>query len=147
MSDHLLTKFLHLSQEITHAERLLAVDADMKVVDRIDLSDEELDSPEFTKIAEPNLKQAFAKGEVIVTNNLIADEVQAPNTNTNFSELRIVVLFPVANVGAIYMDKRIRSGMIARESVDKLAALATRIVDGGQEDSSEEQMLGWFRNL
>jgi hypothetical protein len=147
MTEEFLVRFMHAAQEVTKAERLLAVDANMMPVDSIDLEQDEIDSDEFKAILEPNLKQAIERGEVIITNNLITGDVKAPTTNTNFSELRFVILIPIGNVGAIYLDKRVRMGMIAREAVDKLRLLALRIIDSGYENNTAEQIVTWYRQM
>lgn len=134
MSAEFLSNFLLLAQSVTEAERGLAVDADLNMQDAVNIDEAELKSRGFRELADETMRQAMTDSDAIITNNIITDPEDAPKTNTSFAHLRVVVAFPVANIGAIYLDQHIRQGVIEKDVLDRLAALAQQVVRDNQTD-------------
>ncbi len=124
MSSTILEPFLYAARSITGAERGLVVDTNMHILQTVNLDPAIAAAADFIESATQILRDAIAQGEPIVTNNVITDPAQAPTTNTNFSDLRVVVAIPVKHEGAVYLEKHIKNGVIDRDTVDKLMRLA-----------------------
>ena len=147
MSTTFLETFLHVAMKITHADRGMSVDGDMQIINSVKVTQEDLESELFIKCAMNSLQDAMDSGEAIITNNVIADISDAPTTNTNFSDLRIVVTIPVEGIGAIYFDKAIRVGIITKQAIEKLSRLVAHIQDNQLEDSSEEELRSLYTQI
>ncbi len=147
MSESFLAKFMQTVKGITGAKRLMAVDNNMNLVETINLEPEVLESAQFSELAYDCLNRAIEQGEPIITNNIITDPTQAPVTNTNFSDLRVIVAFPVSGHGAIYLDQHIRYGIISRETTDKLMHLVNHIIKNNLTDSKEADFLELYQEL
>lgn len=145
MSNEFLAAFMRAAREITSAERGLAVDHDFTVQDRLNLTDDVLQTPRFANLANLTLRQAMEENAPIVTNNIITNASDAPVTNTNFSDLRVVVVIPVSDMGAVYLDQHIRQGVIPRDIVDALYALAQAAVVGGYTHLSADELVQMYR--
>ncbi|GAB1420087.1 hypothetical protein MASR2M15_01650 [Anaerolineales bacterium] len=124
MNYDFLSAFLQLAQQVTQAERGFVVDSQLVVVDRIAFELEDLKDDIFLQFALTPLRQALDLAKPIVTNNIITDPSKAPQTNTNFSELRIIVGIPLKQIGAVYLEKHIRHGIIPRPTLESIIHLA-----------------------
>ena len=147
MSTIFLDNFMRVAIQITHADRGMSVDGDLQIVSSVNVTQEDLESDLFTDCAMNSLQEAMSKGEAIITNNVIADISDAPVTNTNFSDLRIVVTIPVPGYGAIYFDKPIRVGVISKNAVEKLSNLVAHIQDNQLEDSSTDDIRSLYKEI
>lgn len=132
MSARFLGEFMQFALSKTQAERALAYDRDLNIVGNVRFSsaevlDQNFKGPEYAQ-------KAIQKGEIVITNNAIINPEQAPSTNTNFSNLRIIVVIPAANLGAIYLDRPIRRGVIPRDVVAKLEKTASACAASGTLD-------------
>lgn len=147
MSESFLATFMKAAQEITRAERSLAVDSNFAVVaaDRLNMAT--IESEAFRKVAMPCLERAVNKGEHTITNNVITDPSQAPKTNTNFADLRIVVAFPVADYGALYLDQHIRYGVIGKDVVDRLLAFIDYLIANDLTHLEVKEMVDLYHEL
>jgi hypothetical protein len=146
MSAEFLGKFLRISKDIVRADRGMAVDHDLNVVTTFNLSQDVMNSPRFQESAEKALHKAFEDEQVTLTNNIISDPSQAPTTNTNFADLRAVVVIPLGNHGAVYLDQPIR-GMVSRETIERLRRFTQHILEEGLEDASETQLAEWYEQM
>jgi hypothetical protein len=108
------------------------------VIDSVRVQASELSIGDFDGFAA--VREALATGEPLITNNLIRDPAQAPITNTSFGNLRIVVIIPVPNVGAIYLDQPVRNGVIAQKTVERLMLLAEKTARKEDWDVSESAL-------
>lgn len=135
-----LTTFMEFARDITGAERSLAMDADLNIVGRIDISPELLKQQSFIMMARQIIKQSLRLKSGVLTNNLFQDPSDAPTTNTNFSNLRVVVAIPIIDHGGIYLDQHIRQGVIAREDIDRLTAFAGYLVESNRTDITAEEL-------
>lgn len=138
MAGSLLERFLYAAKDITGAERGLVVDLDMHIVQTANLDPALVASPEFIAFATRTLQDALAQGDPVVTNNVITDPAQAPTTNTNFADLRVIVAIPVRKHGAVYLEKHIREGVIDRETVVRLMRLAEQAMDNGESGDDDD---------
>lgn len=137
MSNPILEHFLLAARNITGAERGLVVDTGLHILQTVNLEPAVVASTEFIESATRVLQDAMAQGEPIVTNNVITDPAQAPTTNTNFANLRVIVAIPVEGLGAIYLEKHINKGVIDRETVQKLMRLADEARQDNQTHSED----------
>ena len=145
MSATFLTNFLRLALNITGAERGMAADDGLAIVATANLEQADVLSPQFTGIEV--IRQALDSGEPIITNNAVSDARRAPVTNTNFSNLRVVVVIPVEDRGAIYLDQHIRKGVFRKEIVDRLWLLGGRVLDSGNTNYSEVELQALYEQM
>lgn len=147
MSDEFMVKFLRVAKAITAMERGMVVNDDLDLVDALDLPQAILDSPSFSRLATAQIQRALESGIPVITNNIITDPSQAPVTNTGFSDLRVVVIFPLKGHGALYLDQHIRHGIIQRDIIDKVMSLGAYLLDNGLEDSTEREMIDLYQQI
>jgi hypothetical protein len=145
--ERFLEIFLRTAKRITKAERGFAVDRDLNALWYANIDAETVDDPAFSGLAFQTLQQALETGDAIVTNNMVADPAQAPQTNTNFANLMVVVALPVGKYGAVYLDQHIRNGIIAKHTTDRLVRLANQALDKGQVDISEDELVALFEHI
>ena len=138
MSETFLSNFMYITLQITGAERALAVDSDLKIIDMLNLEQSDVLAENFIGI--DVIQRALNTGESIVTNNAVSDISNAPNTNTNFSNLRLIVVIPAAGYGAVYLDQLMRKGVIPKDTVNRLMALGEHIAQSGQLEISADEM-------
>lgn len=109
--------------EKTGAQRGLAVDSDLTVLDAVNVTEADYDAEDFTAFA--CIREAYrASKRPLVTNNAFLDDESAPNTNQTMTDLRVVVVFPLKTHGAVYIDRLVNAGMIPREEVFHLMRVA-----------------------
>lgn len=147
MSDIFLTRFLNVALEVTQADRGTAVDRNMEVLAAVNILDHDPDEPNFGDFARSQLGRAIEDGQTIITNNIITDPRLAPKTNTALANLRFVVVIPVKDFGAVYLDRLIRHGIIPRDIIDKLNQVVRGVPAGKVNDVSEDDMLDMFYRL
>jgi hypothetical protein len=146
MDKRFLSRYLQIALQVTEAERGLAVDRQLQVIDHVNLDDRTMQNPEFMTFAITWLTRALEDQSTVITNNIITDPAKAPHTNTNFSDLRSVVCMPINKHGAIYLDRHIRSGLIAREVIDRLTEMSSQLTPEEMENESAEALLERFYN-
>lgn len=147
MSDEFLVKFLRVAKAITAMERGMVVNDSLELVDALDLPQAVIDAPTFWELALVQIQRALDQGEAVITNNMITDPSQAPVTNTNFADLRVVAIFPLKGHGALYLDQHIRNGIIPRDIINKVMTLALYLLENGLEDSTERDMIDWYKQI
>ena len=147
MDKNFLENLLVAVVQITDAERGLAVSEDLTVQRVTNVDDAMLDSAEFMNFANACMQQALDTQDAVVTNNIITDISDAPTTNTNFSNLRVIVALPIKDHGAIYVDQHIRNGVISKEVTDKVMRLVNRLLDDQQLHFTAEQIITLYRKL
>jgi hypothetical protein len=138
MSETFLSNFMHVALDITGAERALVVDPDLTIVDMANLDQSDVLSDNFIGI--DVIRRALQSGESIVTNNAVPDVSHAPNTNTNFSNLRLIVVIPAGGYGAVYLDQLMRRGVIPKDRVNRLMVLGEQIAESGELEISADEM-------
>jgi hypothetical protein len=145
MSTTFLSNFMRLARDITGAERAMATDGDLSILATVNLEQADVMSPQFNGIE--IIRQALDDGEPIITNNAVIDPRRAPVTNTNFSNLRVVVVIPVEEYGAVYLDQHIRRGVIPKDVVDRLWLLAERVADSGKMERTEDELHTLYQQM
>lgn len=143
MSVAFLTNFMRFVQEKTNAERLMVLDLDRKIQDRINVDDTLLHKEDFADLLHNSVDEAINTDDIVITNNLITDPEDAPKTNLHLHDLRMVVAIPIRGHGAIYLDKRIRQGIFPRELVENLNDFGRYLVENDQINLSPAE----FGNL
>ncbi|MCB9449956.1 MAG: hypothetical protein H6672_00865 [Anaerolineaceae bacterium] len=129
MSENFLTTFMIFALQQTGAERALVVDHDIRILETVNLDDESMGATDFN--AMDCVIRALDSGNPLITNNAVLDPDHAPVTNTQFRNLRLVVVIPVIGLGALYLDQPISKGVIAKEVVNRLMTLASDAVEEG----------------
>lgn len=147
MSQTFLSKLMRVAKQITRAERAMAVDTNLEVLETLNLDASVIGTPNFQEVATQTLRRAMERGEPIITNNIITDPSQAPVTNTNFTDLRVVVVIPVDKYGAIYLDQHIRYGIIPRQTIEKLMRLVVRVLEQREENSDEAALTEIYQQM
>lgn len=147
MNESFLARLLRVAQKVTQAERGFAVNTTLDVLERFNVDETTLEDKVFRDFAHTWLERAVNDGKTIITNNIITDPTQAPNTNTNFANLRVVVCIPVRTHGALYLDQHIRNGIIPRDVIERFSDMVYNIQKNRQEDLSEEHMLAVFEKM
>lgn len=141
MSADFLSNFMRVALEITGAERAVACDAESAIINFHNIEQTDLLSEKFSGME--IVRQSLESGLPIITNNAVSSITDAPVTNTNYSNLRVIVVIPIAGVGAIYLDQPIRKGIIPKDKVDRLAALAQRAAT----DSSAAELKSLYQEI
>jgi len=147
MNETFLENLMHAAKKITHAERCMVVDDDLQVISMVNLDQETIESDKFNDFASATLREAMDKNEAIITNNVITDVSEAPTTNTNFTNLRVVVAVPVERQGAIYLDQHIRNGVIPKPMIDRFMGLVNHLLTNGMETLSSTEMVKMFQKI
>jgi hypothetical protein len=145
MSETFLSNFMHVALRITGAERALVVDDDLTIIDMVNLDQSDVLADNF--IGVDVVRKALESGEPIVTNNAVSDISNAPNTNTNFSNLRLIVVIPVAGYGAVYLDQLMRLGVIPKDTINRLMELGEQIAQSQQLEISADEMDERYQQL
>jgi hypothetical protein len=128
MRKDLVVAFLNAAMEIGACDRGMAVDDEMNILDSINLNDETRQSPRFNLLMSVAVRRSLDTNEAIITNNVVTSAAEAPLTNTSFSDLRMVVAIPLEGLGAIYMDKPVKQGIIPRQMVDTLYEVGQDVI-------------------
>lgn len=140
MSEHFLENFMRASVRITEADRGIAVDNDMRII-AASTNEDTIEVRELEEFIQTNLQAAIKTGETIISNNVITDPQQAPTTNINFTDLRVVIAMPISDYGAIHLERKIRSGIITQTAVSNLSQLSALLISAGKTDISVEEMV------
>lgn len=147
MSDSILSVVMRVAKQITNAERGMSVTSDLTVIDIEDMPIEIMEDEAFQEVALKALSQAIDSKQSVLTNNIITDPAQAPVTNTNFTDLRVIVAIPVDGEGAVYLDQHIRNGMFQRDTIEKLNRMVATAVDDGDLTVNDDQLRQIYDNL
>lgn len=145
MSASFLSNFMRFSLQTTGAERGLACELDLSIVDQMNIEQVDILSESFTGFE--SMRRALQNGVPIITNNAVMDPALAPVTNTNFSNLRVVVVIPIVNCGAVYLDQSIRRGIIAKDVVEKLAVLGNQALENGYLEITEGELGEMYQQM
>ncbi|MBC8097932.1 MAG: hypothetical protein H7Y11_00690 [Armatimonadetes bacterium] len=147
MTDNFLTRFFQVAQQVTRAERGFALDTGFEVVATYNLDDSTLTERVFNDFAYTWLRRAMEDNKPIITNNIITDSRKAPDTNTGFSNLRVVVCIPLYGHGGFYLDQHIRNGIIPRNIIDRLGDAFYTLQKNQQADATVEDILAVFNRM
>jgi hypothetical protein len=143
MSDFLVN-FLQFALTTTSAERGLVVDIQHAILHTIALDTKALSSKIFDDLMKQVVEESMTTQTAVLTNNAISDPLDAPKTNTSFSDLRVIVAIPIEGHGAVYLDRPIKFGVIGRDILDKLTKYAKQLVEQNHLTLTSEEMLAQF---
>jgi hypothetical protein len=141
MTTNFLSSFMRVAVQTTGADRAMACDTHLAVIDSLNLDQMDVLSQEITEVVERALKS----GQIVVSNNVVKDSDTAPVTNISFDSLRGIVVLPIPGHGAIYLDRPVKQGIIERGKVEKLAKLAEQAGANGQ--ITEQKLREMLRQL
>jgi hypothetical protein len=130
---------------VTGMERALAVNMEAEIIDSVNLQQADIESERFTGVEA--IQKAFENGQYVITNNLRIDPATAPTTNTNFADLRVVVALPLAGYGAVYLDQPLRNGMVPRDIVEKLMALAEHVIQQSSTNLNASDLVAMYEEM
>lgn len=145
MTEPFAATFLHLALAVTQAERGMAVTPDRQIVTLINLTDETVNADDFTGFDNIARAQELAESPHL-TNNLILDPEAAPNTNTNFANLRIVAILLLGDAGAVYLDQPVRQGVFPQAVLQRLADVSSHVLQSGNLAITADQLKALFEN-
>jgi hypothetical protein len=144
MSDVFLEHLMRFVLDATQAERGMAVNPQSEVVSLVNINEEETRASDFTGFR--NIEQAFEANEKpYITNNLIVEPNMAPTTNTNFANLRLVLVFAFEGIGAVYIDQHIRQGVIKQDVAEQVQQLMDTWVQHAETGLTYEEMIARYR--
>ncbi|MGJ3239508.1 MAG: hypothetical protein ACFE0Q_12430 [Anaerolineae bacterium] len=144
MSVAFLANFMHFAQQITRAERSLALDLERNIQAQHNVDQALLSKSSFASLLNNAFDEAISDCDVVITNNLITDPDDAPKTNVHLHELRMVVVIPLPDYGAIYLDQRIRRGVFTRDLVERIAQFGRALITDDQLTLTTAEMLARF---
>ncbi len=141
MLEHLLNAIVR----ITAAERGLAVNMAFEVQHEVNFTEDVKADTTFWHFAQQTFRKAAETRQPVLTNNIITDPSQAPTTNTNFANLRVVVVFPIKQEGYVYIDQPVKRGAFTRQQVDRLRQMIERL-DPTDSALTEETIYSLYEN-
>lgn len=144
MNEAFLNHFLDAVLQITKVERGLIVDLDLDIVASANIDQQLLESPHFKSFVNNCVREAVEKQDLFITNNVITDPAEAPTTNTNFADLRVVVAIPLKDYGGLYFDQHIRHGVIPRSVIDGVLCLAKQVFPNGDWSLDQNALLALY---
>jgi len=145
MTRAFLINFMQAAKSVSSAERCLVVDRELEVIDYDNIDEDTLYSKDFQNVVVASIQEALKNDDVVLTNNRITDPAQAPTTNTNYTDLRVVVALPIGKIGALYMDQHIRVGIMPKPMIDRLANLANHLIDNNLLDASVDEIKSLYK--
>jgi hypothetical protein len=145
MSKELIVAFLEAAIDVCGCQRGLAVDDQMNILTTINLSEEVRQTARFNILMSVAVRKSIDSNEAVITNNVVTSVDQAPLTNTSFSDLRMVVAIPLEGMGAIYMDKSVKQGVIPRPMVDTLYDIAQDLVKVPPLEANKEAIIAQYK--
>ncbi|MDQ7035883.1 MAG: hypothetical protein Q9P01_13935 [Anaerolineae bacterium] len=125
----------------------MAFDTDLKMLDSLNITDEDMEKQRFADLVSLWVEQAIEDSKAVIANNLITDSSKAPKTNIHLKDLRMVVAIPIEGYGAIYLDQAIRKGVFERVVVDKITQLANHLAQSGETGLSEDDMIEMYNEM
>ncbi|MEO1442288.1 MAG: hypothetical protein AAFV33_17950 [Chloroflexota bacterium] len=146
MSNAFAVTFLRMAMDVTGAECGMALDSEKSVLALANLTNDDIEADGFAGFA--NVAQAYEFNErPHITNNMILDPEAAPDTNTNFAALRVVIVFPLDEHGAVYIDQHISRGVIAKTDAEKLMQVADRAIASDMLGADEATLRDLYDSL
>lgn len=144
MSEVFLSTFMNFAQEATDAERGLALDLDLNILDRSQVEETLLNKDSFVDLIKTTAQKAIDSDDIIITNNMITDPSKAPTTNVHLHTLRMVVAIPLRGYGVIYLDQRLRQGVFERATIERLLEFGRYLIESDKTDISVNEYEGLF---
>jgi len=132
----LLASLMQIAIQQTGADRAMVCDTHLAVVGSVNLEQSEILSERLTDV----VQRAITSGQPVITNNAIKDAADAPHTKTNFENLRGVVVIPVVGVGALYLDRPLKQGIIAKNTVNRLMKVAEQAAKDDPTETTADKL-------
>ena len=132
----LLANFMQFAIKQTGADRAMVCDTQLAVVGSVNLEQNDILSERLTEV----VQKALASGQPVITNNAVRDAANAPHTKTNFDNLRGVVVIPIVGVGALYLDRPLKQGIIAKNTVSRLMKVAEEAAKADAPETTAEKL-------
>ena len=132
----LLASLMQIAIQQTGADRAMVCDTHLAVVGSVNLEQAEILSERLTDV----VQKAITTGQPVITNNAVRDAANAPLTKTNFDNLRGVVVIPVVGVGALYLDRPLKQGIIAKNTVLRLMKVAEQAAKGDHTETTADKL-------
>lgn len=142
----LLEHLLKVTIRITGAERGLAVNPLFEVQHTVNFDGDVKADADFWGFALQTFGKASETRQPVLTNNVITDPLQAPTTNTNFANLRLVVVFPIKQLGYVYIDQPVKRGAFTREQVNRLRQVIEQIDTADEASLTEDAIQSLYEN-
>lgn len=132
----LLANFMQVAIQQTGADRAMVCDTHLAIIGSVNLEQTDILSERLTEV----VQKAITSGQPVITNNAIRDAANAPHTKTNFDNLRGVVVIPIAGVGALYLDRPLKQGIIAKTTVNRLMKVGEQAAKADQNDTTADRL-------
>ena len=132
----LLASLMQIAIQQTGADRAMVCDTHLAVVGSLNLEQADILSERLTDV----VQKAITTGQPVITNNAVKDAANAPLTKTNFDNLRGVVVIPVVGVGALYLDRPLKQGIIAKNTVLRLMKVAEQAAKSDQTETTADKL-------
>ena len=132
----LLASFMQIAIQQTGADRAMVCDTHLAVVGSVNLEQTDILSERLTEV----VQKAITSGQPVITNNAVKDAANAPLTKTNFDNLRGIVVIPVMGVGALYLDRPLKQGIIAKNTVLRLMKVGEQAAKDGQTETTADKL-------
>ena len=132
----LLASLMQIAIQQTRADRAMVCDTHLAVVGSLNLEQTDILSERLTDV----VQKAITTGQPVITNNAVKDAANAPLTKTNFDNLRGVVVIPVVGVGALYLDRPLKQGIIAKNTVLRLMKVAEQAAKSDQTETTADKL-------
>lgn len=147
MSASFLHNFMQAAQGITRAQRCLAMSSEMAVLTSVNIDEKLLTDGEFLAIVQQTIQDALSQEAAIISNNLITDPADAPQTNVHLTDLRMIVAIPLTGYGAVYLDQHVKQGVFERDMIDKISLLAQQVIAAGEINLSADELKTRYEQL
>ncbi len=136
MNTSLLANLMQLAVQQTGADRAMVCDTQLAIVGSINLNQSDILSEHLTDV----VQKAITSGQPVISNNAVRDAANAPHTKTSFDNLRGVVVIPVAGVGALYLDRPLKQGIIAKNTVMRLMKVGEEAAKSDQAETTADKL-------
>jgi hypothetical protein len=136
MNTSLLANLMQLAVQQTGADRAMVCDTQLAIVSSINLNQSDILSEHLTDV----VQKAITTGQPVITNNAVRDAANAPHTKTSFDNLRGVVVIPVAGAGALYLDRPLKQGIIAKNTVMRLMKVGEQAAKSAEAETTADKL-------
>ncbi len=143
MNTTLLASLMQIAIQQTGADRAMVCDTHLAIIGSVNLEQSDILSEHLTDV----VQRAITAGQPVITNNAVRDAANAPHTKTNFDNLRGVVVIPVVGIGALYLDRPLKQGIISKDTVNRLMKVAEQAAKAGQTETTVDSLGLLYKQL
>jgi hypothetical protein len=141
MTNTLLTRLLRAVLGVTRVDRIYAFDQNARLTEHVMVDAKAPAEPTINEFMQSLVSKALSQGQLVLSNNTFTDPSQAPTTNIGINNLRIYVVLPIPNVGAIFLDQAIGVGVVPRQTIDILFNALQDIANTPDADSLTDEQI------